>query len=58
MSQYYVINELGDQVGPMFPKLREAEQYREELEKYFTDYFYIYALEASEKPPKTRLDYL
>lgn len=55
MSQYYVINELGDQVSPICNDEYEAAMYRARLEKHFTDYFSIVALEASEKPSKPRL---
>ena len=57
MTQFYVINELGDQVSPICNDEYEAAMYRAKLEKYFTDYFEIVVLRASEKPPKPRLQH-
>ena len=53
-KHYIIINELGDQVGPVMSR-NEAYEYRDELEQYFTDYFTIVVLRGSEKPPKPRL---
>ena len=53
-QQYIIINELGDQVGPVMSR-NEAYEYRAKLEKHFTDYFSIVVLRGSEKPPEQRL---
>ena len=54
-QQYIIINELGDQIGPVMSR-NEAYEYRDELEQYFTDCFTIVVLRAPERASKPRLE--